>query len=148
MHYLCAFLLVVKPLALTYSAFSRLFAYSTLCLICLKSFCFLLIRYFTKSSKKLPCLCFFLFFLHACVCALSLLLSVSLLLFWSVLLEHYILSCQISSSQLKFQGWIERDQPEALENDSFLQRNWILWVLNEEKCIIKNTVLGLWKGIS
>lgn len=79
---ICAFLLVVKPLASAYSTFSKLSAYSTLCLVCLKSFCFLLIRYFTKSSKNPACLCFFLFFLRACVRARSLLLSVSLSLFF------------------------------------------------------------------
>lgn len=130
-YYLTALLQVVKPLTLVYSTFPNLSVYCMLVLICLKSCCFLLIRYFSKTAKKKKILPFLLACRYECFFFLPLVLAVSLSPFFSVLLEHYVLSCQIASSQLKLLCWFKRNQPEAPEKVSFSQRKWMLGVLNE-----------------
>lgn len=132
-HYLSALLLVGKPLTLAYSTFPNLSVYCMLVLICLKSCCFLLIRYFSKSAKKkkVKLLPFLLACVYECLFSLLLVLAVSLSPFFSVSLEHYVLSCQIASSQLKLLCRFKRNQPEVPEKVYFSQRKWILGVLNE-----------------
>lgn len=83
----------------------------------------MLIRYFSKSAKKkkvkLP---FLLACVYECLFSLLLVLAVSLSPFFSVSLEHYVLSCQIASSQLKLLCRFKRNQPEVPEKVYFSQR--------------------------